>query len=342
YLKPDTQIYSINSFHYTNPILERIINRTYNGIIKRTPEVWEYLYDNPRVVKNTKALKDMMHRYNGSKMKNLINDLKPDVVACTQAFPCGMIADYKVTHNSSLPLIGVLTDFYPHSYWIYDSVDLYAVASDDARDRLISNGVSSEKIKVTGVPIDIKFNIRCDKVRSRMSLGLDPYKKTVLIMGGSGGLGPIKKVVHSLDRINSDIQMIVVSGTNSRLNAYLTRRAGRMNKKVFVIGYAENIDELMDMSDLIITKPGGLTASEALAKHVPIIIINPIPGQEAKNTEFLLQNGAAVRAKTEEDLAILVDNLCVAKAKLEDMKKAIENIARPSSAIDIAKTLLEI
>lgn len=342
HISPGTQTLNINAFGYTNPILEKIINQTYMSVIKNKPEVWEYLYDNPKVLRSVQGMRDAIHKFNSKKLKTLLEDFKPDAVVCTQAFPCGMIADYKVTHNSSLPLIGVLTDFYPHSYWIYDSVDLYAVASDDARDRLISNGVSSEKIKVTGVPIDIKFNIRCDKVRSRMSLGLDPYKKTVLIMGGSGGLGPIKKVVHSLDRINSDIQMIVVSGTNSRLNAYLTRRAGRMNKKVFVIGYAENIDELMDMSDLIITKPGGLTASEALAKHVPIIIINPIPGQEAKNTEFLLQNGAAVRAKTEEDLAILVDNLCVAKAKLEDMKKAIENIARPSSAIDIAKTLLEI
>jgi processive 1,2-diacylglycerol beta-glucosyltransferase len=300
YLNPDTQIYSINSFHYTNPILERIINRTYSGIIKRTPEVWEYLYDNPRVVKNTKALKEMIHRHNSLKMKNLINDFNPDAVACTQAFPCGMIADYKVTHNSRLPLVGVLTDFYPHSYWIYDSVDIYAVASDAARDRLVSNGVPFEKIKITGVPIDIKFNVSCDKACSLKALGLDPYKKTVLIMGGSGGLGPIKKVVFSLDRINCDIQMIVVSGTNSKLNSYLKRRTDRMNKKIVVIGYAENIDELMGASDLIITKPGGLTVSEALAKRLPIVIINPIPGQEAKNTEFLLEKGAAVRAKTEK------------------------------------------
>ena len=342
HFNPETQVYSINSFHYTNPILERVINRTYIGIIKRTPEVWEYLYDNPKIVKNTQALKEMMHRYNSLKMKNLIEDFKPDVVACTQAFPCGMVADYKSTFKKDLPLVGVLTDFYPHSYWIYDAVNIYAVASNDAKDRLVLNGVPPEKIQVLGIPIDIKFNYQYDKANIYKSLGLDGSKKTVLVMGGSGGLGPIKKVVFALNRISHDIQIIVVSGTNNRLNAYFKRRVKKMSKKTVVIGYTDNVDELMSISDIIITKPGGLTVSEALAKKVPIVIIKPIPGQESKNTEFLLKQGAALKAANEQDAAILVDNLCSAKGKLEDMKRNTEKIARPYSAINIAKTLLEI
>jgi processive 1,2-diacylglycerol beta-glucosyltransferase len=339
---PNTQVYSINAFHYTNPILERIINKTYNGIIKRTPEVWEYLYDNPKVVKNTQALKEMMHRYNSLKMKNLIDDFKPDVVACTQAFPCGMVADYKTTFKNSLPLMGVLTDFYPHSYWMYDAVDIYTVASQDAKDRFVSNGIPPEKIQVTGIPIDIKFSVQRDKKDISKRFGLDAFKKTVLIMGGSGGLGPIKKVVFALNKIRQDIQIIVVSGTNSRLNAYLNRRIKKMNKRVVVINYADNIDELMSISDIIITKPGGLTISEALAKTVPIIIINPIPGQESKNAEFLLKEGAAVKALNERDAAILVDNLCSTELKLESMKRNAQRIAMPYSAINTAKTILEI
>jgi processive 1,2-diacylglycerol beta-glucosyltransferase len=339
---PNIQVYSINAFHYTNPILERIINKTYSGIIKRTPEVWEYLYDNPKIVKNTQALKEMMHRYNSLKMKNLIDDFKPDVVACTQAFPCGMVADYKTTFKKSLPLMGVLTDFYPHSYWMYDAVDIYAVASQDAKDRLVSNGIPSEKIQVTGIPIDIKFNIQCDRKDIFKKLGLDPFKKTVLIMGGSGGLGPIKKVVFALNKISQDIQIIVVSGTNSRLNTYLNRRIKKMNKHIMVINYTDSIDELMTISDIIITKPGGLTVSEALAKTVPIIIINPIPGQESKNAEFLLKEGAAVKALNERDAAILVDNLCGTELKLESMKRNAQRIAMPYSAINTAKTILEI
>jgi processive 1,2-diacylglycerol beta-glucosyltransferase len=342
HIKPETEVYSINSFHYTNPILERVINKTYNGIIKRTPEVWEYLYDNPSVVKNTQKLKEIMHRYNSSKMKTLIDDFRPDVIACTQAFPCGMVADYKTTFNKKLPLVGVLTDFYPHSYWIYEAVDLYAVASDDAKDKLISNGVDAGKIQVSGIPIDIKFTFQMKRTEIYTNLGLDPLKKIILVMGGSSGLGPIKKIVFALGRIKNDIQMIVISGTNNRLNTYLNRRIRKITKKVILMGYTDSVDELMSISDIIITKPGGLTVSEALAKKMPIVIINPIPGQEAKNTEFLLKEGAAVRASNEHDAAILVDNLCSTEVKLEDMKRNAERISRPNSAIDIAKTLLEI
>jgi processive 1,2-diacylglycerol beta-glucosyltransferase len=342
HLRPDTQVYSINAFHYTNPILERVINRTYNGIIKRTPEVWEYLYDNPQVVKNTKVLKDMLHRYNSAKMKNLIEDFSPDAIACTQAFPCGMVADYKQTYGAGIPLVGVLTDFYPHSYWIYEAIDKYAVASADAKDRLLANGVIADKVYISGIPIDIKFSRVIDKDLIYGKLGLDRSKKTVLVMGGSQGLGPIRRVVFSLDRICSDMQMIVVSGTNNRLYNYLKRRIKKFNKPVALLGYVDNTDELMSIADMIVTKPGGLTVSEALSKSTPIVIVNPIPGQESKNTEFLIKQGAAVKASNEREVAILVENLCSTAPKLEDMKKSAERIARPDSAIDVANMLLEI
>jgi processive 1,2-diacylglycerol beta-glucosyltransferase len=341
-LKPETQIFSINSFHYTNPILERVINRTYNGIIKRTPEVWEYLYDNPKVVKNTQALKEMMHRYNSTKMKALIADFRPDIVICTQAFPCGLIADYKVTFAPNLSLVGVLTDFYPHSYWVYEAVDKYVVASNDAKARLLANGILEDKIHVFGIPIDIRFEKTHDKSAICRKMGLDRHKKTILIMGGSGGLGPIKKVVIALDKISLDIQIIVVAGTNDRLVTYLKKRMQRFSKKITAIGYAHNIDELMEISDIIITKPGGLTVSEALAKSTPIMIINPIPGQESKNTEFLLKEGAAIKAVNEAEAAILVESLCRAPVKLEAMKQASTRIGNSDSAINIAKMLLEL
>lgn len=340
-LRPETQVYSINSFHYTNPILERVINRTYAGIIKSTPEVWEYLYDNPKIVKNTQALKEMMHRYNSTKMKALITDFKPDVVVCTQAFPCGLVADYKVTFDNGLSLVGVLTDFYPHSYWVYESVDKYIVASDEARQRLLANGILGDKIHVLGIPIDTKFSLSRDKTAIYKKSGLDKDKKTVLIMGGSGGLGPIKRVVSAIDRVGSDIQVMVVAGTNNRLARYLKKRLRKFNKKVIVTGYADNVDELMEISDIIITKPGGLTVSEALSKEIPIIIINPIPGQESKNTEFLLRQGAAIKAVNEDEAAILLDNLCKAPVKLDAMKQASSRIGRPDSAINAAKMILE-
>jgi processive 1,2-diacylglycerol beta-glucosyltransferase len=235
-----------------------------------------------------------------------------------------------------------LTDFYPHSYWIYEAIDKYAVASADAKDRLLANGVIADKVYISGIPIDIKFSRVIDKDLIYGKLGLDRSKKTVLVMGGSQGLGPIRRVVFSLDRICSDMQMIVVSGTNNRLYNYLKRRIKKFNKPVALLGYVDNTDELMSIADMIVTKPGGLTVSEALSKSTPIVIVNPIPGQESKNTEFLIKQGAAVKASNEREVAILVENLCSTAPKLEDMKKSAERIARPDSAIDVANMLLEI
>jgi processive 1,2-diacylglycerol beta-glucosyltransferase len=338
---PETQVYSINSFNYTNPILEKIINRTYMGIIRRTPEVWEYLYDNPKVVNNTRRLKEIIHRYNSLKMKALIDDFSPDVVACTQAFPCGMVADYKSSFNSRLSLFGVLTDFYPHSYWIYDSVDKYIVASEDARAKLMQNGVYSGKIHVFGIPIDPDFKKYPESKGLLERIGLEQDVKTILIMGGSGGLGPMKRIASVLDRLQAKSQFIVVTGTNSRLESYLKKRCKNMKKKVAVIGYSQNTSELMSVSDIIVTKPGGLTVSEALTKRLPIVIINPIPGQESKNTQFLLKNNVAIKVANEEELLILLDNLFSMPSKLESMRLAAKSLSKPDASRDIARLILE-
>lgn len=342
FLNPNIQIYNINSFNYTNPILEKIINRTYTGVIKRTPEVWEYLYDNPKIVKNTRRLKEIIHRYNSSKMKALIEDFRPDAIACTQAFPCGMVADYKVTFNSTIPLVGILTDFYPHSYWIYDAVNRYVVASEEARVRLIESGVPADKISIFGMPIDISFNAPLNRQQVIKRLGLEESAKTILVMGGSGGLGPIKGIVKVLDKVNSKIQIIVVTGNNTRLQSYLQARIKKFNKRIWLVGYTENMSELMSVSDILITKPGGLTVSEALAKALPLIIVNPIPGQEAKNTQFLLQKKTALKVDHIDEIAHLVENICGAPSRLKALKEAAAALGRPESALDIARMILKL
>ena len=157
-LSPDAQILNINGFNYTNPISEKIINRLYMGIIKRTPQIWDYLYDNPSVAKNIEKIKETVHKLNSPKLKNLFDRFKPTAVVCTQAFPCGMVADFKKTYNSDIPLIAVLTDYIPHSYWIYDAVDYYITPAQEVGHLLAEKGVDTKKIKNFGIPFDPKFN----------------------------------------------------------------------------------------------------------------------------------------------------------------------------------------
>ena len=340
-LSPSIITMNINGFAYTNPIFEKLINRTYMSVIRNQPEAWEYLYDNPKVLKSVQGMREAIHRSNSKKLKVLIEDeFKPDAVICTQAFPCGMVADYKKYLGLKLPLFGVLTDHAPHSYWIFDNVDYYIVPSEASRDHFIKNGVSDARIKVFGIPINPEFNISHDKEGLSKKLGLDSRKRTILIMGGSQGLGPVEDMLDSLERVAVDFQILAVCGINKRLQKILAKKGKRCKKKLLVFGLIENIDELMEVSDVIITKPGGLTTSEALAKNLPMIIIRPIPGQEAKNTEFLLQQGVALRAEDGDDVSALVQELFSNSVKLDEMRKRAGLIKKPNSAIDTAQLIL--
>ena len=338
-LDPSVETLNLNSFNYTNPILEKVINQAYMGVVKRKPEIWEYLYDNPKVLRNTQKLRDMFHRFNTGKMKPLLDEFAPNAVVCTQAFPCGMIADYKKSYGLAAPLIGVLTDYAPHSYWIYNNVDRYIVPSEETGKKLVLNGIEAAKIMPFGIPIEPKFRHQ-DKDTGvlRKELGMDPAKPCVLVMGGTQGLGPIKDMIRSLDRSALDIQFIIVCGTNKKLYRHLAR--SHYKKKVVVLPYTSNIEELMQVSDLIITKPGGITTAEALAKGLPMLIVHPLPGQEAMNTRFLLNEGVAVKAETPEDVGVILEELLYNKNKLADMKRKALSLAKPSSSIDIAQMIL--
>jgi len=340
-LSPGIATMNINGFAYTNPIFEKLINRTYMSVIRNKPEVWEYLYDNPKVLKSVQGLRNAIHKSNSKKLKVLIeNEFRPDAVVCTQAFPCGMVADYKKYLGLDLPLFGVLTDHAPHSYWIFDNVDYYIVPSEASRSHFIKNGVGEARIKTFGIPINPRFGVRQDKEDICRRAGFDSRKRTVLIMGGSQGIGPVEKMVDALEHTPLDFQILAICGINKKLQNILSKKEKRYKKKMFVYGLVENVDELMEISDVIITKPGGLTTSEALAKNLPMIIIHPIPGQETKNTEFLLQQGVALRAEDEDDISVLVQELFSNSVKLDEMRKKAELIKKPNSAMDTARLIL--
>jgi processive 1,2-diacylglycerol beta-glucosyltransferase len=340
-LDGSVQTMNLNSFNYTNPILEKIINRAYMGVVKRKPEIWDYLYDNPEVLRKTQKLREIFHRFNTGKMKPLLDDFKPSAVVCTQAFPCGMVADYKKSYGLQVPLVGVLTDYAPHSYWIYNNVDRYIVPSEETGKKLSGNGIDPAKILSFGIPIEPRFcsSSRKDEIVLK-ELGFLSDKPCVLIMGGTQGLGPIKDLVRAIDHSTTDLQTIIVCGTNKRLYGWLSRR--RFKKKTAVFPYTKNVDELMQVSSLIITKAGGITTAEALAKGVPMLIVHPLPGQEAMNTRFLLNEGVAVKAECPDDAAVVLEELLYNQDKLADMRRKALALARPSSSVDIARMVLEL
>jgi len=328
----------LNAFD-TNPILGRIINGTYLNLIKKKPELWGKMYDNPEVMEKIKKTRERLHRFNLPKMKRLFKRFNPGIVYCTQAFPCGMIAAYKKEYKIDIPLVGVLTDHAPHLYWLFDEVDLYIVPSVAVGDMMVQKGVPPHKIRVYGIPIDPKFAVNYERRLLRSEMGFND-KPVVLIMGGSQGLGAIEEVVNTLLKKSEDkYQIVAITGKNKKVYKNLLKIkniSGRETVRVF--SYVDNIDKMMEASDIIITKAGGITTSEALAKKLPIIVVDPIPGQERFNTDFLVKEGAGVEIKDLSKICEVLDDIFGNnRTKLDKMRQSSAKLSNPDSAFRIAK-----
>lgn len=339
-LNPDCEIMSINGFGYTYPVMEKIVNTAYMGVIKSAPQIWEYLYDNPKVIKASAKLKEQIFKSSHKKLHTLIENFKPDVVICTQAFPCGMVADYKVTHKKSFKVVGVLTDFAPHLYWLHAGVDYYIVPSKEAKDRYLKEGIKDDHIQVFGIPIRDKFTEEIDRAHVAKKLGLSLEVPTVLVMGGGQGLGPIKDSVKSMMRMKMTLQLIVIAGTNANLMKWLKKIKHKVDKKIITYDYVTNVDELMAIASFIVSKPGGMTTSECLTKGLPMLIIDPIPGQEERNARFLVKSGIAVRVDDKKEIGPAIEALLNDPAKLKRMSASAAAHGMPKAAENIAKFVL--
>jgi processive 1,2-diacylglycerol beta-glucosyltransferase len=264
-------------------------------------------------------------------------------VVCTQAFACGVLASWKQrTGNRRPALVGVLTDFVAHRYWAHPQVDLYIAPNDATKGTLISQGVPAERVKVNGIPVNDRHLHATDKDAVYQSLGLKPGLPLILVMGGSLGLGPMKSVIRKLDKLPQPFYIVAITGKNEELKERLERKGQKLRHPTKIFGFVENIHELMDAAEIVVTKPGGITTAECLVKRLPMIIINPIPGQEAKNTEYLLSHGVAVEAEDANDVMLFIDEFLRNPEKLRHMREAARTLGRPHSAADAARDILSL
>ena len=340
YKAPSLNIFSLNIFDYISPLLEKKVNFLYGLTIKYLPQLWGKFYDRKIVIKTLTPLQKIINRYALSKIRKLINKVNPSLILATQAFPCGIIADFKRIFNSDIPLIGVVTDYYPHRFWLYPEVDFYTVASWEAKEILIKEGIEEEKVKIAGIPISIKFLSPFSRKEIAQEFGFDLNLPTVLIMGGGLGIGQLDKIVKIIDESFKNLQIIVVCGKNRKLYKWFKRNFSFFQNKVFYFGYIDFVHKLMDFSDIIITKAGGLTVSEALAKGLATILVNPIPGQEERNAHFLLKKGAILKAEDLKEISIFLKSLLKDKNKLFSLKEKAKNLSIIDSSLRIAEVAL--
>ena len=339
-VNPRAEILRIDAFQYLNPVLAKIVDRMYLSVIQNKPEIWDYLYDNPKVVKRSNSFRTLLHRYDSPRLHGLLEDFKPDVIACTQAFPCGLVADYKEEQGVTTPLYGILTDFSPHAYWVHEQVNGYVVPAEVSKQWLVDHRIPAERVTASGIPIDSVFAEKPDLSAIRRRLQIKTGVPVILMMGGGQGLGPIVESVEQMDRIPRDFQLLVIAGTNESLYHKLVARAPALKHPIQVFGHVDFVSDLMSVSTFMITKTGGLTTSEALAKGLPILALNPIPGQEAKNAAFLVKEKAARPVKDFAHLAQSVQHLLDHPNELAAMAATARKLGRPQSALNAARLVV--
>ncbi|OQB15275.1 MAG: Processive diacylglycerol beta-glucosyltransferase [Firmicutes bacterium ADurb.Bin193] len=281
----------LDVIEYVDPAFKEIVSRGYLVSTKHIPLAYGGFY--ALAEKNEKNREKFMSRLAsalmGRKLIKYLEDYKPDVVISTHVFAAQVITGIKQYNGLK---IGIVTDFTIHPYWEETELDFYVTASELLTLQAEKKGISPDKILPIGIPIHKKFAEKISKSEARARLGIED-KTTILVMGGSMGYGNIAKHIKRMDKLNVDFQIICVCGTNARAKRSIDKIV--TNRKIYNHGYVDNVDIMMDAADILVTKPGGLTVSEALAKCLPMILVNPIPGQEERNTEFLLNNGIAMK-----------------------------------------------
>jgi processive 1,2-diacylglycerol beta-glucosyltransferase len=273
----------------------------------------------------------------------MVREYGPDCIVCTHFLPSEIVSDLKAKQKLTCPQAIVVTDLDMHALWLCRSYEHYFVALDETRAYLESLGFPADKISVSGIPIDPIFSESKSKVAMREKYGLDPNIPTVILSLGGFGVGRIDTLLDALRSISRPVQILAMCGKNEELKKRLdsVKNADR-NVRIIAVGYTKAMDEYMSASDLIVGKPGGLTTYESLAKGLVFVIVNPIPGQEERNSDHLLENGAAIRSNNPVTLGYKIEQLLSDPERLNVMRRNALNFARPQAAFDIADKLVKI
>ena len=352
----------VDSLKLVNNTMDKVISRGYEKSALYTPKAYGSVYrfsETTIASKNefkTNPLTSLMAR----KFKHLLNESTPDLIIGTHPFPMIALSTlkknnnihslsrsesfYKSTKVDIPPMISVLTDYTTHSTWIQNEIDYYIVGHEYVKELLVYEGVDSEKVKAFGIPVDKSFLSHRDRETVLTELGFSPEKLTVLLMGGSFGAGNIKETLEDLIAIDRDFQILVITGRNEHLKDKLSKMLDSTihNKNICLLGYTNKMNDILASIDVLISKPGGLTTTEALLNDVPMIVPYFIPGQEEENLDFLTNCGAALRTTKKYSLPVLLKVLIDDPSRLDNLRKNIKSIRKFDSAVNISNLVVDI
>ena len=323
----------LDMLEFIHPILAESLDKGYLMSTKYFPKAYGIIYavfEGREQDTKDNALAKVFKR----KFVKYLESTKPDVVVCTHVYAARLMSYLAPKLSYPVKTVGIVTDFTVHPFWEDTSIDYYITAGELLSNQAAKKGIPAEKIIPTGIPIHPKFAHKTPMAEARQKLNL-PGKRTVLVMSGSMGYGKVASVIKELDKSELDFQIVSICGSNKRLKRSVDKL--ELRKTVINMGFTDNVDLYMDAADCIVTKPGGLTTSEALAKGLPIIMLKPIPGHEDRNAEFLLNNGAAMKLTKTFPADDAIYQLFSNKIRQATLSATVEALGKPNSAADFCE-----
>ncbi len=348
---PEIKVTHLDVMEYVTWMFREFYKGSYIGLSKNHKEMWGYVYDKTDHSSRElpfRGLRLFIQKMNMRKLKKKLIELNPDHIICTHFLPAEMIdraisKNIKMPNGKKVPTVSVVvTDFDIHWMWCLKYLDQFFVANDEAALRLEGREVDRKNINVTGIPVCPEFTRKYSMEDEKSKLNLSPDKITVLLMAGGFGIGRIDETAERLVNDFPDLQIITVAGHNKNLLSSLDELSNKYQGRINSIGFTTEIEKFMAASDIIITKTGGLTSSECLAMGKPMIIINPIPGQEERNATYLIENGVALMAYDDVGLDYKLNKILSTPGKLTNMQNAARNLSKPLAGFDIWKDVLDI
>jgi processive 1,2-diacylglycerol beta-glucosyltransferase len=347
---PDVKAIHLDLMEWVPSVFRKVYAESFLYVVERYPEVWGYLYGRtdkpPREFSKVETLRKALERLNTVRFMKVLKDLNPDHVVCTHFLPAQLLSRKIGKGVFKLPVWVQVTDFDVHRLWIHPHMSGYFAASEEVAWRMADKGIDRSTIEVTGIPIMPAFSAGLDKAECARGLGLDPGKPVLALMAGGAGVGAgtggggLDQTAARLLAMPGDFQVVALAGRNGKLLADLNRLAEVHPGRLVPMGFTRTIERLMAASDVAVTKPGGLTSSECLAMGLPMILVNPIPGQEERNADYLLENGAALKAYDASGLSFRVKNLLENPVRLAELKKNALALGKPHAAAAVLGRVL--
>jgi processive 1,2-diacylglycerol beta-glucosyltransferase len=340
------EVRHIDTLSYTNKVFRHLYSKAYIEIVNKMPEVLGWLYDHLDKPWKNERRRLAFDKLNTRPFVKMLKDYQPDIVVCTHFLPAEIISWLRAKGRFNCRQAIVVTDFDVHAMWLCHHFEHYFVALDETQLHLTKLGIPADKITVSGIPIDPVFAQEKSKSEMRRKHNLRQDVTTILLSAGGFGVGPIEHILKTLMELRSPAQIIALCGRNQKLKGKIDHLAAALsperNLVIRAVGYTSEMDEYMSASDILLGKPGGLTTSEALAKGLIFVIVNPIPGQEERNSDHLLEDGVAIRCNNLPILADKIDRLLGDESRMNAMRANAHRLARPHAASEIVTKLLSI